>query len=137
MKLKLTGFALLAVLGTLTGITYQSAKAQVRPIQSIRLISSPDYHLVHTSNYVYRFDSKTGLTQRLVTSSDGGTGKNVKYEWAQLLDQQVGPAGDAGRYEVSDGSGGTEILVRIDTSTGKTWVAVQTNILNWQEVTPK
>ncbi len=137
MKLKSSGFAFLALLGTVTGISYQSAKAQVRPIQSIRLVSSPDYHLVHTPNYIYRYDSKSGLTQRLVLSSEGGTGKNIKYDWTSLLDQQIGPAGEAGKYEVVEGTGGTGILVRTDTSSGKTWAAVQTSILNWQEVTPK
>ncbi len=137
MKLKSSGFALLAVLGAVTGITYQSAKAQVRPIQSIRLVGSPDYHLVHTANYIYRYDSKTGLTHRLVLTSDGGAGKNIKYDWTPLFDQQIGTAGDAGKYQVVDGTGGTGILIRTDTSSGKTWAAVQTSILNWQEVTPK
>ena len=137
MTLKLSGFAVLISLTLLAGIAIQTAHGQIQPRQIIRIANAPDYHLLHTSDHVYRFDSKTGLTQRLVTSSEGGTGKNIKYDWATILDTKADPAGDAGKYEVVEGTGSSGILVRTDNASGKTWVAIQTNILNWQEATAK
>ncbi len=114
--------------------TYQSTPAQVKPLRPNLELASPDYHLVHTASYVYRYDSKTGATQRLNTTSQNGTGKNIQWEWLPILDQRPGQAGQAGRYEVSEGTGAVGILVRIDTSTGRTWAMVQTSVVNWQEV---
>ena len=136
MKLRSASFALLAVLVVTAVVTYRSAEAQIRQNPILRVGgSAPDYHLVRTADYVYRYDSKSGLTHRLAITSAGGTGKDVKYNWLTVIDGSPGALGEAGRYEVIEGHGSTSILVRTDTMSGRTWVAIQATIFNWQEVT--
>ena len=125
---------LIGAAAAVVGVSIVSqANAQIRP-RPINLVAGNDFHLIRTGSYVYRYDSKTGTTQRLTT---GSSGNSVKWSWDSLLDQTNPPAGEAGKYEVVEGTGSSGILVRIDTQSGKTWAAVLGNILHWEEVSPK
>ncbi len=125
-------FAPLAICSlALVGVVAVNAQGGLRPKPAL-MTASFDYHLVHSAKYTYRYDSKTGATQRFVIDSVPGA---VKYSWAGILDTAATPTpGDAGRYEVVEGSGDTGQLVRIDTATGRTWMMVSAPLASWQEV---
>ena len=137
MKLFASGFVVVVSLATLTGISLQTAQAQITSTQRIRLASPVDYHLIHTPTSVYRYDSRTGTTALFASESEGGTGKNIKCLWFTLQDPKIGTPGEPGKYEVSEMSGGHGILVRLDTTSGRTWVAITAGNTHWEEVTAK
>lgn len=134
MKLQVASFVLLPILALTAAFTVSHANAQVRvPRTPILLLA--DYHLIHGSEYTYRFNSKTGSTQRLVITTTNGTGLNAHYVWNDVGETAPAPAaGDTGRYDVVEGNGDGAALVRIDKSSGRTWAMVPATVLLWKQV---
>ncbi len=58
----------------------------------------------------------------------------MKYSWLPVTEPGTAAVGDAGRYDVVEGQGDGASLVRLDTSTGRSWAMIAATIPYWKEI---
>ncbi|MEI7577422.1 MAG: hypothetical protein WCK51_11045 [Armatimonadota bacterium] len=119
---------LLVVSSVLIGTVVQ---AQIRVPGGVRNIAG-DWHTFKNNTSVFRYDAKTGRTEQL---GFGSATNAVKFKW-DLVTEDKSLAPGSGPFEVIEGNNKDAMAVRIDRSTGQTWIMYGINggVSRWEAV---
>ncbi len=130
--MKATMPLLLVVSSVLIGSVVQ-AQIQVRP--GVRPAQVAEWHAVAETSLIFRYDARSGLTQQMAYVSKE---KGIGFRWDNVNEDASLPAG-TGPFEVIAGNKTDAVAVRIDRSSGQTWImySVKGGLSRWEAVKTK
>jgi hypothetical protein len=105
--------------GLILGSVAVSTSAQVRLQPNVqRIAAQGDWHAFKNSEGIYRYDAKTGQTQKLTYKPQE---KGVAYVWGAVAEDKNETL-SPGNYEVIEGNTKDAMAVRIERSSGRAWI---------------